>query len=58
MNKKELAIQIRQTVENAYSSTEAENDIIDFLDLLEPKDRERFAKWGNKKQQSTIEDCW
>ena len=27
-------------------------------DLATLKDKERFAKWGNSKQQSTIEKCW
>ena len=29
-----------------------------FLELLEPKDKEAFAKWGFPNQQSSVDDCW
>lgn len=40
------------------SESEVHESIMDMLDALEPKDRERFAQWGYPHQQSTPENCW
>lgn len=58
MTKTEFISQIIQTVENAESNEEAREGVNSLVNLLEPKDRERFAKWGFKKDQSTPEKCW
>jgi hypothetical protein len=29
-----------------------------WLNALEPKDRESFAKWGKGTEQSTPDECW
>jgi hypothetical protein len=61
MTKEGLAKQIIQTVKNCVETNERElaiEYVTNWLDTLEPKDREGFARWGNPNEQSTIEDCW
>ena len=61
MTKKELAKQIIETITNNHDMQqdhENEPAIMAFLELLEPKDKEVFAKWGFPNQQSSVDDCW
>lgn len=61
MTKENFARQIIETVNNYNESGEptvASESIISFLDLLEPRDRESFAKWGYPQDQSTEDECW
>lgn len=58
MTKKEFAKQILETVQNNGYVKESIPSIMALLDTLEPKDREKFAKWGFPEQQSTPEKCW
>ena len=58
MTKRNLAEQIFETGYHAENKKEAVNSIISFLDLLEPKDRQKFSEWGFNKDLSTPEKCW
>lgn len=61
MTKENLAKQIVETVNNYNDSGEptlAMEGVIALLDTLEPRDRERFAKWGQQDEQSTEDECW
>lgn len=63
MTKKEFANQIFQIVQNGLEADDADETIIDdveiFLDReLQPRDREAFAKWGHPEHQTTPERCW
>jgi len=61
MTKENFAIQIIETVNNYNESGEptiALESVISLLDLLEPRDRKSFAKWGYQKDQSTEDECW
>lgn len=58
MTKTELAKNIIETVHNNPDPAEAMAGVIAYLDLLTPKDMERFAQWGYPHQKSTPEECW
>ena len=61
MTKLELAKQLIETITNNYDMQqdhENETAVMALLDVLEPKDREQFSKWGFPNQQSSVEDCW
>ena len=59
MTKKDLAALIIDAVDNAkFMNEDPIESVTAYLSTLEPKDKERFAKWGNSKQQSTMEKCW
>lgn len=61
MTKENLAKQIIDTVNNCNETGEptiALEGVIALLDTLEPRDRERFAKWGYPQEQSTEDECW
>jgi hypothetical protein len=62
MTRTDLAKEILATVENlrarSLDNTVIIEDIRSLLSQLEPKDRERFAKWGYPNQQSTPDECW
>jgi hypothetical protein len=61
MTKENLAKQIIETVNNyndAGEPTIALEGVIALLDTLEPRDKERFAKWGQPHEQSTEDECW
>lgn len=40
------------------SDKEIVNELVIFMSVLEPKNRETFSKWGFPKDQSNITDCW
>ncbi|MBC7847240.1 MAG: hypothetical protein H7Y10_12185 [Flavobacterium sp.] len=61
MTKLEFAKQLIETVTNNYDMQqdhENEPAVMALLEVLEPKDKEVFAKWGFPNQQSTVDDCW
>jgi hypothetical protein len=63
MTQKEFASQMLQVVDNSReidgkSNDEIVNELVMFLSVLEPKNRETFSKWGFPKDQSTVTDCW
>jgi hypothetical protein len=62
MTRKALAQLIYDTVDNGKFTGEKEKDLVnyisDILEVLEPKDIEKFANWGNAEQHSTPEKCW
>jgi len=62
MIKKEFAKQVFQLVQNSIEEEKSEVEIIDdveiFLDTLEPRDREQFAKWGYPSVQVEPSKCW
>jgi hypothetical protein len=62
MTKKEFAKQVFQLVQNSIEEEKSEVEIIDdvetFLDTLEPRDREQFAKWGHTAVQVEPSKCW
>jgi len=58
MTKESLASAIIDSIENHETKDEQIEAVIALLSILEPKDREQFAKWGYPAQQSTPEECW
>lgn len=62
MTKKEFAKQVFQLVQKSIEEEKSEVEIIDdveiFLDTLEPRDREQFAKWGYPSVQVKHFKCW
>lgn len=63
MNIKGFAENLMNTVDNSRDYDYATDDqvveeLVKLLELLEPKDRERFCKWGVPKYQVSPEDCW
>ena len=61
MTKEKLAKIIIETVNNYNEIGEptiALENILVLLDILEPRDRESFAKWGYPHEQSTEDECW
>jgi hypothetical protein len=62
MTKRILAKTIVEMVDNFRFVGDEEIVIVkaieSFLNLLEPKDRERFAQWGTSKERSTAKECW
>jgi inhibitor of KinA sporulation pathway (predicted exonuclease) len=62
MTKKEFAKQVFQLVQNSIEEEKSDAEIIDdveiFLDTLEPRDREQFAKWGSLSVQVEPSKCW
>lgn len=61
MTKENLAKNIIETVNNCNEAGEPAitlEGVIVLLDTLEPRDRERFAKWGQPHEQSTEDECW
>ena len=62
MTKKEFAKQVFQMVFDAIEDDKEHEEIQDdleiFLDALEPRDREQFAKWGHPKDQADPKKCW
>lgn len=61
MTKENLAKQIIETVNNyndVGEPTIALEGVMALLDTLEPRDREKFAKLGYPKDQSTEDECW
>lgn len=63
MKKKEFAKHLIQTIDNARELDGLSDDqvveVVEcLLGLLEPKDKERFAKWGTPEKQVDIKDCW
>ncbi len=61
MTKENLAKQIIETVNNCNDAGEptiALENVITLLDILEPRDRESFAKWGFPHEQCTEDECW
>jgi hypothetical protein len=62
MTKKGFATQVFQLIQNAIEEDKSEVEIIDyleiFLDALEPRDREIFAKWGHPIVQVHPSQCW
>ena len=63
MNKNEFCKQIIQIVDNCREIDNLEdNDIAleleGFLSVLTPKDRRRFAEWGQPKDKTTPDKCW
>ncbi len=63
MTKSEFCKDILQLVDNCRSIDGMSDDQIgraieSFIAPLAPKDIKGFAKWGHKKQQSTVNDCW
>ena len=69
MTKRDLAKLIIEHIENVRFMKESEfsednikkeqiEGIESLLDTLEPKNRDRFSKWGNHNQQSTAGNCW
>lgn len=62
MTKKEFAKQIFELVQNGIDVLKSDDELIDdieiFIDCLEPRDREQFAKWGYEKDKATLQNCW
>lgn len=58
MTKSEFIEQILQTAENAEDRETARDGIDAMLATLVPRDRERFARWGYPKDQTTAGNCW
>jgi hypothetical protein len=62
MTKKQFSKQVFELVRNGIDFDKSDDEITDdleiFMDCLEPRDREQFAKWGYEKDQSTPEKCW
>jgi hypothetical protein len=58
MTKEKLAKEIIETIENSDSEIDALESVIILLDVLEPKDRKIFSKWGYENDQTTEEECW
>lgn len=63
MTKQEFCKQILQLVDNCRSIDDMPEDeiataISGLIDPLAPKDKKRFAAWGNPDQQTTIDKCW
>lgn len=62
MTKKEFAKQVFQLVQNSIEEGKEEreitNDVKIFLDILEPRDRGKFCKWGNPPVQVEPSKCW
>ncbi|SDS12973.1 hypothetical protein SAMN04487764_1521 [Gillisia sp. Hel1_33_143] len=58
MTKRNLAEQILETVYNSENKQEGIDGIISLLDVLEPKNKERFSEWGYPEDKSTPEKCW
>ncbi len=64
MTRKEFSSQILQIVDNSREIDNlSDEQIVTALSLfmssvLEPKNRESFAKWGFPKDKSTPNDCW
>jgi len=63
MTKHEFCRQIVQTVDNCRSIDDMSEDEIataleGLLAPLAPKDRKRFAAWGQTEHQTTPDKCW
>lgn len=62
MNKKEFAKHIYQLIQNSIEEEKSDDEIIDdveiLLEVLEPRDREKFSKWGHKNVQVPSSKCW
>ena len=63
MTQKDFASNLIQIVDNSRefdNKTDEEiiKELVAFMSVLEPKDREKFSKWGFPKEQSTPMDCW
>jgi len=62
MTKYQLAKLIYDIVDNGSYVGYKQNDIIkavkSILDLLQPKDIEKFAKWGKFDQRTSPSKCW
>lgn len=63
MTRIEFCKQIVQAVDNCRSLDNMSDDEIavvvsSIIAPLEPKDKKRFAKWGQSEHHSTPEDCW
>lgn len=62
MTRIELAKAIIICIDNARfigdSESKIEQIVFDLLGSVEPKDLERFAKWGQPHQQSKSDECW
>ncbi len=62
MTKKEYITQLFQLIQNGFNNRISDNDFKDdlesFIDVLEPKDRDRFSKWGYPDVQVSPNECW
>ena len=58
MTKEKLAKEIIEAIENSDNEIDALESVIILLDVLEPKDRKIFSKWGYENDQTTEEECW
>jgi len=62
MTKKEYINQLFQLIKNGFnnrvSDSDFKNDLESFIDVLEPKDRNIFSKWGYPDVQVSPDKCW
>ncbi len=62
MYKKRLAEKIIEIVDNFRSIGDSEQEVLEavesMLNPLEPKDRERFSRWGKSEDRKEPQNCW
>ena len=62
MYKRRLAEKIIEIIDNFRFVGDSEQEVLEavesMLNPLEPKDRERFSKWGMSEDRKEPDDCW
>lgn len=58
MTKQGLIDLIYDAVHHSKDEESAMDEISSYLEVLEPRDKEAFAKWGKGDEQTTPDKCW